>query len=58
MMLATNKEIRSKEDVLNIYITLCMAFLAHMVGKPETNALRVLLIKEYCSQSPVPAGLI
>lgn len=80
MMLATNKEIRSKEDVikvakiyfsrwrieeyfrckkqrfqfenfrvrklaainaLNFYITLCMAFLAHMSMKPETNAVKV-----------------
>ena len=84
MMLATNKEIRSKEDVmhiakiyfsrwrieeyfrckkqtfqfenfrvrklkainaLNFYITLCMAFLAHMDRKAETNELKVLLIK-------------
>lgn len=84
MMLATNKEIRSKEDVmriakiyfsrwrieeyfrckkqtfqfenfrvrklkainaLNFYITLCMAFLAHMDRKAETNKLKVLLIK-------------
>lgn len=84
MMLATNKEIRSKEDVINIaniyfsrwrieeyfrckkqmfqfenfrvrklaainalnfYITLCMAFLAHISMKPETNALKVSVIK-------------
>ena len=84
MMLATNKEIRSKEDVmsiakiyfsrwrieeyyrckkqtfqfenfrvrklkainaLNFYITLCMAFLAHIDKKAETNELKVLLIK-------------
>ena len=84
MMLATNKEIKSKEDVisvaltyfsrwrieeyfrskkqlfrfenfrvrklrainaLNFYITLCMAFLAHMSGKPETNALKVSVIQ-------------
>lgn len=84
MMLATNKEIRSKEDVikvaklyfsrwrieeyfrckkqmfrfehfrvrklkainaLNFYITLCMAFLAHLSMKPETNALKVSIIK-------------
>ena len=83
MMLATNKEIRSKEDViriaklyfsrwrieeyfrckkqmfrfedfrvrnlvsinaLNFYITLCMAFLAHMSRKPETNALKVSIL--------------
>lgn len=81
---ATNKEIRSKEDVmgvakiyfsrwrieeyfrckkrtfqfenfrvrklkainaLNFYITLCMAFLAHLDKKAETNELKVLLIK-------------
>lgn len=85
MMLATNKEIRSKEDVvkvariyfsrwkieeyfrckkqmfrlenfrirklsainaLNFYITLCMAFLAHISMKPETNALKVSIIQE------------
>lgn len=85
MMLATNKEIRSKEDVikvaktyfsrwrieeyfrckkqmfrfenfrvrklaainaLNFYITLCMAFLAHISMKPETNALKVSIIKK------------
>lgn len=84
MMLATNKEIRSKEDViqiaklyfsrwrieeyfrckkqkfrlenfrvrklkainaLNFYITLCMAFLAHMSVKPETNALKAAIIQ-------------
>ena len=84
MMLATNKEIKSKEDVikvariyfsrwkieeyfrckkqmfqfenfrirklvsinaLNFYITLCMAFLAHISMKPETNALKVLIIQ-------------
>lgn len=84
MMLATNKEIHSKEDViqiaklyfsrwrieeyfrckkqlfrfehfrvrklrainaLNFYITLCMAFLAHLSMKPETNALKVTIIK-------------
>lgn len=83
MMLATNKEIRSKEDVikvaklyfsrwrieeyfrckkqmfqfenfrvrklkainaLNFYITLCMAFLAHISMKSETNALKVAII--------------
>ena len=85
MMLATNKEIKSKEDVikvariyfsrwkieeyfrckkqmfqfenfrvrklvsinaLNFYITLCMAFLAHKSMKPETNALKVLIIQK------------
>lgn len=84
MMLATNKRISSKEDVirvaklyfsrwrieeyfrckkqmfrfehfrvrrlkainaLNFYITLCMAFLAHLSMKPETNALKVSIIK-------------
>lgn len=84
MMLATNKKIRSKEDViriaklyfsrwrieeyfrckkqvfrfedfrvrrlkainaLNFYMTLCMAFLAHLSMKPETNALKVSIIK-------------
>ena len=85
MMLATNQEIRSKEDVirvaklyfsrwrieeyfrckkqmfrfedfrvrklvsinaLNFYITLCMAFLAHMSMKPETNALKVSILQQ------------
>lgn len=84
MMLATNKEIKSKDDViriaglyfsrwrieeyfrckkqvfqfenfrvrklkainaLNFYITACMAFLAYMSMKPETNALKVAVIK-------------
>lgn len=84
MMLATNKKICSKEDVirvaklyisrwkieeyfpckkqlfqfedfrvrnrkainaLNFYITLCRAFLAHLFMKPETNALKVAIIK-------------
>ena len=83
MMLATNKEIRSKEDViriaklyfsrwrieeyfrckkqvfrfenfrvrklkainaLNFYITVCMAFLAHISMKPETSALKVAIL--------------
>ncbi len=83
MMLATNKEIKSKEDVINVaktyfsrwrieeyfrskkqmfqfenfrvrklaainalnfYITLCMAFLAHISMKSETNALKVSII--------------
>lgn len=45
MMLATNKEIKSKEDVLNFYITMCMGFLAHITRKSETNALKVAIIK-------------
>ena len=84
MMLATNKEIKSKEEVikvaktyfsrwrieeyfrckkqmfqlenfrvrklaainaLNFYITLCMAFLAHISMKAETNALKVSIIQ-------------
>lgn len=84
MMLATNKDIKSKEDViavakhyfsrwkieeyfrckkqmfrfenfrvrklsainaLNFYITLCMAFLAHISMKSETNALKVAIIQ-------------
>ncbi|MBQ6886648.1 MAG: transposase [Lachnospiraceae bacterium] len=84
MMLATNKEIRSKEDVINVaktyfsrwrieeyfrskkqifqfenfrvrnltainalnfYITLCMAFLAHISMKAETSALKVAIIQ-------------
>ena len=85
MMLATNKKIRSKEDVINIakiyfsrwrieeyfrckkqmfqfenfrvrklaamnalnfYITLCMAFLAHISMKSEANALKVSIIQK------------
>ena len=85
MMLATNKEIHSKEDVikiaklyfsrwrieeyfrckkqvfqfehfrvrklaainaLNFYLTLCMAFLAHISMKSETNALKVSIIQK------------
>ena len=85
MMLATNKEIKSKEDVikvaktyfsrwrieeyfrckkqmfqfenfrvrklsainaLNFYITLCMAFLAHISMKSETNARKVSIIQK------------
>ena len=85
MMLATNKEIKSKEDVikvaktyfsrwrieeyfrckkqmfqfenfrvrklaainaLNFYITLCMAFLAHISMKSEINALKVSIIQK------------
>ena len=88
MMLATNKEIKSKNDVikvaklyfsrwrieeyfrckkqmfqfenfrvrklkainaLNFYITLCMAFLAHLSMKPETNALKAAIIKKSSS---------
>lgn len=84
MMLATNKVIKSKDDViriarlyfsrwrieeyfrckkqvfrfenfrvrklkainaLNFYITLCMAFLAHMSMKKETNGLKVAIIQ-------------
>ena len=84
MMLATNKEIRSRDDVikvaktyfsrwrieeyfrckkqmfqfenfrvrklsainaLNFYITLCMAFLAHISMKSETNVLKVAIIQ-------------
>lgn len=84
MMLATNREIRSKDDViraamlyfsrwkieeyfrckkqvfqfenfrvrklkainaLNFYITLCMAFLAHMSVKSETNVLKTEIIR-------------
>ncbi len=85
MLLATNKEIKSKEDVikaaktcfsrwrieeyfrckkqmfhfenfrvrklasinaLNFYITLCMAFLAHISMKPETSALKASIIQK------------
>ena len=85
MMLATNKKIKSKEDVVNIaltyfsrwrieeyfrckkqmfqfenfrvrklaainalnfYITLCMAFLAHISMKSETHALKVAIIQK------------
>ena len=85
MMLATNKDIRSREDVikvaktyfsrwrieeyfrckkqmfqfenfrvrklaamnaLNFYITLCMAFLAHISMKSETNALKVSILQK------------
>lgn len=93
MMLATNKEIKSKEDVmkiaklyfsrwrieeyfrckkqtfqfenfrvrkmkainaLNFYITLCMAFLAHLSMKPETNALKAAIIK---TANPIKANI-
>ena len=85
MMLATNKEIHSKEDVINVaktyfsrwrieeyfrckkqmfqfenfcvrklaainalnfYITLCMAFLAHISMKSESNALKAAIIQK------------
>lgn len=85
MMLATNKKIKSKEDVVNIaltyfsrwrieeyfrckkqmfqfenfrvrrlaainalnfYITLCMAFLAHMSMKSETHAQKAAIIQK------------
>ena len=85
MMLATNKPIRSKEDVVNVaeayfsrwrieeyfrckkqvfrfenfrvrklaainalnfYITLCMAFLAHISMKPETNVLKAAILRK------------
>ena len=85
MMLATNKKIKSKEDVVNIaltyfsrwhieeyfrckkqmfqfenfrvrklaainalnfYITMCMAFLAHMSMKSETHALKAAIIQK------------
>ncbi|MBD5530359.1 MAG: transposase [Lachnospiraceae bacterium] len=32
-------------NALNFYITLCMAFLAHISMKPETNAIKVSIIK-------------
>ena len=86
MMLATNKEIKSKADVikvaktyfsrwhieeyfrckkqmfhfenfrvrkleavnpLNFYITLCMAFLAHLSMNPETNAVKICNITDF-----------
>ena len=85
MMLATNKQIRSREDVikvaktcfsrwrieeyfrckkqmfqfenfrvrkfkainaLNFYITVCMAFLAHISMKSETNALKISILQK------------
>ena len=33
-------------NALNFYITLCMAFLAHMSMKPETNAVKVSIIQK------------
>lgn len=32
-------------NALNFYITLCMAFLAHLSMKPETNALKAAVIQ-------------
>lgn len=32
-------------NALNFYITICMAFLAHLSAKPETNALKVAIIQ-------------
>lgn len=31
---------------LNFYITLCMAFLAHVSRKPETSALKVFILQK------------
>ena len=33
-------------NALNFYITLCMAFLAHISMKSETNALKVSIIQK------------
>ena len=33
-------------NALNFYITLCIAFLAHMSMKPETHALKVAIIQK------------
>ena len=33
-------------NALNFYITLCMAFLAHMSIKSETHALKVAIIQK------------
>ena len=33
-------------NALNFYITLCMAFLAHMSMKPGTHALKVAIIQK------------
>ncbi len=94
MMLATNKQIRSKEDVIavarlyfsrwrieeyfrckkqvfqfenfrvlnlkainaiNFYITICMAFLANISKKPETNALKVSIIQ---NADPIKKSII
>ena len=53
-------------NALNFYITLCMAFLAHISMKSEIHALKVAIIqtadpikeKGYFSQSPAPVGVI
>ena len=53
-------------NALNFYITLCMAFLAHISMKSEIHALKVAIIqtadpikeKVYFSQSPAPVGVI
>lgn len=36
-------------NALNFYFTLCMAFLAHLSMNPETNALKVSIIKTAAS---------
>ena len=36
---------RGYDDNKNFYITLCMAFLAHISMKSETNALKVAIIQ-------------
>ena len=33
-------------NALNFYVTLCMAFLAHISMKPETNALKVFILQK------------
>ena len=33
-------------NALNFYITLCMAFLAHISMKPETNAIKAAIIQK------------
>lgn len=53
-------------NALHFYITLCMAFLAHISMKSEIHALKVAIIqtadtikeKVYFSQSPAPVGVI
>lgn len=53
-------------NALNFYITLCMAFLAHISMKSEIHALKVAIIqtadtikeKVYFSQSSAPVGVI
>lgn len=53
-------------NALNFYITLCMAFLAHISMKSEIHALKVAIIQTadpikenvYFSQSPAPVGVI